>query len=350
MYRLLLLLLCVFGLNAQDQTGLPAVGEQRVLIYAINGADPAYAASHMLGTGPGSFDAFYRASSYNQVWFTGDVISVTIQMPSTCDLPAIAQRSDAAALALGVDLDRYNRRVYLGATYGSLPTCNFAGIGAIGRAGITPNGTPYGEIWLNGPGNWNHEMGHSLGMAHAACYSPYSEYGDFTDTMGGAAREINAAHRVQLGWLPAQTIVSSGTYTVTPLEVSGPDVKALRIAKPDTGEFYIVSLRQPVGAIDASFVAGLTCGVSIHVHGPNKDPWNPVTTRMVDATPGSSSGYLDAALCDGRSYADAANGITITQIGHSSGVAVVEVRFGAVTPPAPDPAPAPTGGKGKGRK
>ncbi len=60
-------------------------------------------------------------------------------------------------------------------------------------------------------GVYAHELGHNLGFHHAA--TPTSEYGDGSDTMGGAALvQMNSINRTKAGWLPTtNSVVNVGT-------------------------------------------------------------------------------------------------------------------------------------------
>ena len=325
--RLFLLILAAINLMAQPYQCSP-IGEQRLAAFLINGITTVEQARVTLLDNWNSLDAFYREASHNKAWFTGDMLSVTIQIPSTCDLPVIAARADAAARAQGVNLDLYTRHIYIGAF-----PCQWAGLGALGCGMTTPGGTTYGSVWLKGLGAWNHEMGHSFGMAHA---NTDLEYGDMTDAMGMGERPFNAPHRLQLGWLDTvQDVTANGTYLVSPLEIASFTPQVLRIQRSD-GEQYYVSYRQPIGAHSVGYWPALTAGVSIHIWSPNVF-WDPHPTRFVDTTPGSEYRFLDAPLSDGATYSDTANGVTITQLGHTPEFAAIAIHFGPSPPPPPPP-------------
>jgi hypothetical protein len=317
-----------------------SLGEQRLLGIIVNNATSQAAAREAFFGGTGSLDHFYRDSSYNRAWFTGDVVNVAIQLPTTCDPFTVKARADAAMTASGVNLDLYTRRLYIG----GVSSCGWQGsVEAFFCNRVTEGGTKYATAYLNGLGAWNHEMGHLLGMPHAAAYNPFMEYGDPTDTMGsGGGRAINAPHRLQMGWIDApQEITASGTYLISPLEAATLNPQVLRIQRSD-GEGYYLSYRQPVGPYDAGLYSKLTAGVSVHVWSPNNDT-GMHSTRLLDTTPGSAEWFLDAPLSDGATYSDLANGVTITQLTHTPEFATVTVTFGAAPPPPPPP-PAPPPG------
>ena len=169
-------------------------------------------------------------------------------------------------------------------------------------------------------GVYAHELGHNLGMDHAA--TPASEYGDATDPMAFGSqqlRPLNAPHRQQLGWLApgtAQMVTQNGLYDVAPLAldpVAATAPEALTIHKPDTGEYYYLSYRFPVGFdnyIDGTYYYRL----SVHRYKGDGS---------------SSKTWLLTGLDDGQSFVDGANGITVTQVSHDSTHATARIEFTA---------------------
>jgi hypothetical protein len=318
--KLFLLILAAINLMAQPYQ-CSSLGEQRTLIFNVNGKttyDMAY--NVFFGLGATSVDQFFRYSSWEQVWFTGDIIDVTIQEPSVCDPITVYDRSNAAAVAQGVNLDLYTRRVYVG----GLNPCYWAGsVWAFYCNGRSPGGTQYSTFWLNGLGSWNHEMGHVFGAPHVVGTDP-------TDAMSSSSVPFNAPHRVQFGWLTdIENVTANGTYVVAPLDVGTAYPKVLRI-QTSANEWFWVSYRQWPG-----LSATLKVGVCIHVWTPfDSEGVHP--TELIDTTPDTMGNY-DAPLTDGRSFVDSAAGIAITQLGHTSEGAVVTVEFGYVPPPPPPP-------------
>jgi hypothetical protein len=147
-----------------------------------------------------------------------------------------ADALNTAAINQGYDLDAYSRRIYV------LPaenTCGWAGLGTVG-------GNP-SSSWIvrcDIEGVYAHELGHNLGMRHASTTT--NPYGDNSDIMGASSAlyKINAPHHDQMGWLPDSEILEvteSGSYDIAPLGITpalaiAPQI--LKIAKPDTSEFY----------------------------------------------------------------------------------------------------------------
>lgn len=334
MRLILLLLITLMVPQLRAALSVSPIGEQHTLAFAINGIDPIATQEAFFGLGQDSVDSFYRASSYGKTWFTGDVAVVQIEMPGTCDLPAIADRSDAAAVAQGFNLDNYTRRAYVG----QLP-CSFGGIGSIGWAGTTPGGTTYGKIWLNGLGGEVHEMGHSLGMAHAD--GPCGNRCDRTDIMGMGVAENNAPHKIELGYLTPAEIVDvtvTGTYTINPQAGQSGGIKVLRIDRGN-GYFYYLSYRQPSSLYDSQMNPQYFNGALIHSWSPHdlltafQEP-----TQIIDTTPGSDLGILDildASLADGRTFYDANLALSVQQLSHNAAGVTLAITFGSPPPPPP---------------
>lgn len=152
---------------------------------------------------------------------------------NACNISASAAAADRQAIATGVDLAGYTRKVYV------MPgnTCPGAGFG-------TPGGTP-SSAWVFAcdlKGVYAHALGHDFGMDHASTDS--QEYGDTTDPMtfsSTALRGLNAPHRQQLGWFAATPFDQAGeddlaALALDPAAATAPQV--LTIRKPDTSECY----------------------------------------------------------------------------------------------------------------
>ncbi|MBM3225882.1 MAG: hypothetical protein FJZ47_19090, partial [Candidatus Tectomicrobia bacterium] len=259
-----------------------------------------------------SIDDLYRETSYGQVSLEGQVLGpYTIDYASTspCNYYAWSMAAEAAARARGVDLSQYSRRVYV------LPednSCGYIGLGTIG-------GKP-SMSWIfncDMPDVYGHELGHNLSAHHAS--TPSNEYGDTSDIMGYGGiglRHFNAPHKDAFGWLDAEqsvTVKQSGIYSIAPLELQPEDITApqvLKIAKPDTSEFYYFSYRRPLG-FDSKLSPAYLDRVNVHRYGGS----------------GSSQTYFLQALVDGGTFTDATNGITVTQLRHDAQTATVQIAF-----------------------
>ena len=146
--------------------------------------------------------AFFRASSYQQTWLEIDVFG-SYTMPfvnSGCPINSIQSYAEHAAVAQGINLSAYTRRVYVFPRM----SCGFNGAAYVG-------GNP-SHAWLNGDvGTFNHELGHNFGLYHSHSIScppavlgpncTTHDYGDSTDTMGAAGGHYNPFQKQRLGWL-----------------------------------------------------------------------------------------------------------------------------------------------------
>lgn len=300
-------------------------GDQKTLVMVANFADKSLtstvtAIQDLMFTSSTnqSIDDLYRETSSGQLSFSGNVIgpfNLNAQSTDACDFSAWADAADAKAKAANINLSQYTRKVYV------MPqnSCPAAGIGDLG-------GSP-SRAWIfhsDIADVYGHELGHNLGMHHAA--TPSGEYGDNTDIMGlsqNKLRQINAAHKEQLGWLvngQAQPLTQSGFYDLVPLELdtaslASSDSQGFKIVKSDTNEFYYVSYRRKLG-FDTNLSLSYTDRISVHRYKGDGS---------------SSKTYLLAMLADGQSYVDSTNDITIQQVSHANDRATVQVQFGTAT-------------------
>ncbi len=316
------------------ETVLPAEavagGEQRTIVLVVDFLDTSVSCStdsirDLMFTDPDdkSIDDFYHETSFGNVWFSGDVAGpYTINYTSidTCAVSTWAAAAEAAAQADGLDLSVYNRRVYV------LPrenTCGWAGLATVG-------GNP-SRAWIFRCGVedlFGHELGHNLGMVHSS--TPSSEYGDTSDIMGYSGyglRQVNGPHKEQMGWLSPEQVVAvtaGGEYYVAPLELDAWEALApqvLKIAKPDTDEYYYFSYRQPLG-FDANLLPSYLGGLNVHCY-------------KGDGT--ASRTFFLEVLADGENFVDTANGLAITQTSHTGDYVTVQVELDSscCTPEAP---------------
>jgi Gametolysin peptidase M11 len=196
-----------------------------------------------------SVNGEYLASSYGKVSWSGQVRRGTLNIQSTdaCDLDLYSRTLDAAAAAAGIDLASYPRKLYV---FPPMSQCAFIGASTTGATSSSFS------FSCSTRGNYSHELGHGLGMSHAAAYydaytaghgsydNRLNQYGDYSDSMassGWQLRGFNAPHREQMGWLPwtAEQIVNqSGQYNLAPLSMDPSTVsapQALKIPKADGG-------------------------------------------------------------------------------------------------------------------
>jgi len=299
---------------------------------------PAQVAGKMF-TDVRSVDGLYREASQQQLSFPADTdgdgkpdvfgpFAINYDN-STCDYYSWASAAEQAAQLAGINLSLYRHRVFVLPT--SLPACTWNGIANVGC------GT-FCRAWIAGSSGtiFAHELGHNLNMAHAGT-DPENDstinnvYGDVSDPMGSAGsswRMFNAAHMDQMGWyanIPGavSTVTSNGIFYLAaigldPTSASGAPFM-LKIAKPNTGDLYYLSYRQPIGNYN-QLSTTYTKGINIHRY------------------KGSGYGYTThiKTLIDGETYTDSVNGISFSQISQSNGFATVQVSYGcaAIVPTA----------------
>ena len=313
-------------------------GEHRTMVILVNFMDapnastPTLAEVRSLMFGPGGVSDFYRETSYQHAWLTGDVSGPFVVASTTaeCDYNLIASLAQSAA---GVAPGQYQNFVY--AFSGSV--CPWWGIGTVG-------GSP-GQAWINGPLRsivLAHELGHTFGLYHShalecgsvtfgdACSS--IEYGDFFDTMGSTSQShFNAVQKEILGWLgygvspPLTQVLASGTYTIDPLEPAGRNPKALKV-QTSLGDWFYVEYRRPMGfdTIAVNGDANVTNGVLVHY-------WNGQGNGvyLLDMTPSTDS-WMDPALGVGNTFSDPAGGVSITPLWVNGTTAGVNVYIAAL--------------------
>jgi hypothetical protein len=291
---------------------------------------------------------FVAENSYGQTSVTGTGVGCyTIpESITTCNTSAIATDAQNAATAHGVSLANYTRYVYL---FPLDSTCGFAGASTVG-------GNP-SQSWLNGtldPHVVDHEFGHALGLWHShlldcgtsstVCSNGTSvEYGDQMDVMGtvqSAYPDYNAFQKERLGWLnfsaspSIQTVTSSGTYTIYPLELAGPGPNALKVLQSTnstTGAktWYYLEARQAIG-FDAflttwpySSTQNTTTGVLFHL-GTDGDG---NSSLLLNMTPGTPTYDFEMSLPAGQSFSDTTAGVTFTPTSVGSTSATVQIAL-----------------------
>ncbi|MFO1434004.1 MAG: DNRLRE domain-containing protein [Candidatus Competibacteraceae bacterium] len=243
---------------------------------------------------------------------------------NNCDYVNWALAIETAAQAQGIDLSPYRHRIFVLPSYRDIPACGWSGRTNVGC------GT-WCRIWItegDSPMTFVHELGHNLGMVHAGNDSNNdgtidSEYGDYSDPMGGARNWhlFNAANMDRLGWYESYpgsvvTVTQSGNYTLDVLNANPPatsgNPRILKLLRPNNQGFYYLSYRQPQG-YDDSLASSYIQRTQIHWY--------------------QGSGYTGTAfvspLNDNTSFIDSAAGVEITQVGHDSDHATVSITLNA---------------------
>ncbi|PYI80607.1 MAG: hypothetical protein DME26_21250, partial [Verrucomicrobia bacterium] len=238
---------------------------------------------------------------------------------SPCDYDAWASAGEAAATAAGFNLNQYSHRVYV---FPKKNTCGWAGLGTIG-------GNP-SRAWIaycDLLDVYAHELGHNVDMHHSSTDMnndgvsdcEYCDVSDFMGYGGVGPRQVNAPHKEQMGWLPASKVVlatGNTTLSLAPLELYPGTTslpQALKIAKPNTGEYYYFSYRRKLG-FDSSLGTDYADKANIHRYQGS----------------GAIQTFFLGGLSTGQSFSDSANGLTVTQTASTADFVTLQVNFGSV--------------------
>lgn len=277
-----------------------------------------------------SVDEYYRDASFGQLALSGDVYGwYTLSTTDAgCQYTSWASAARSKATAAGVPLSSYQYVVY---AFPATSSCGWSGLAYLPGTGS----------WINGAMTLRvvaHELGHNFGVHHAstlACTSggvrttftgscTQSEYGDPFTVMGGAQTRHHVNwHRAQLGWsADTQTVASSGSYLLTPAELSGAP-RMLRVARGD-GTYLNLEFRQPWGIFD-NFGSGdpAVNGVSIRI-APELSSL--VQSKLVDANPATTT-FSDAALAVGQTVVDPLTGVSLSTVSVGPAGATVSIQF-----------------------
>jgi hypothetical protein len=299
-------------------------------------------------TAPDSVSAFYSEESYGDVSLIGDTHTdgdvygwYTITPAAAgCNTSDWAGKAKVAASAQGFLPANYQHVIY---AFPYQASCGgWAGLGEL----------PGRQSWINGSLTTRvmaHELGHNMGLHHASsltCTSggttvAYSsncnpdDYGDPFDVMGSGMRHNNAWHLRQIGFMGSSnvtTVSSSGTYTLTSAIARGTAGQTQLLRVPITGtspqRYYDLEVRSSGGVFD-NFLSTSPAvkGVTIHV---DRDVSVITQSLLIDATPGSPSGFSDAPLPAGATFTDGTVSIAVSAVG--AGTATVDVLTGPQPP------------------
>lgn len=171
-------------------------------------------------------------------------LKVNVNGSGNCDYNTWAAEGVKAALASGVDTNKFQHVIYV------LPSntgCSWWGLGG-GR-----------NSWVRAGGAqvYAHELGHNLAMHHASTDPENdgtinSEYGDYSCIMGNSSNiaGLNGAHAESQGTYSAfQGRVlngAKGTYTLDSVDrppIAATNAQIIKIPKPNTNSYYYLTYR-----------------------------------------------------------------------------------------------------------
>ncbi|KKR76282.1 MAG: Peptidase M11 gametolysin [Candidatus Levybacteria bacterium GW2011_GWA2_40_8] len=342
------------GFEIIDPQEPSAIGDQKTLVLLFNFKDDntepvsKQEVDNYIFGDANSAEAYFKETSYGKTSFSGDIVGYFKIPYSNIDCNQNYEWSisaDSVAFANGYDTASYSRIVYVFPTRGNCWASAWATIG----------GTP-SKAWMTDasrtPGIYAHELGHNLGVSHAnsyecrdkqvgdfasydnSCFS--NEYGEPSDVMGFSAWTnmygFNAPHRDEVKWLdPGQilNVSSDGEYKVNPLNATtSANIKALKIAIPNSSLYYYLSYRKPLG-FDSSLDSGITEGAAIQTFEEAPYVNSSYQTNLIDNYPEGQyyNDFSNSSLKDGGEFNDPYNGIKIREISHNDDYVSVDISL-----------------------
>jgi M6 family metalloprotease-like protein len=272
-----------------------------------------------------------------------------------CDYLGLAQAAMSAADG-DVNFNNFNRVVVVFPYNGA---CTWSGLSSLG---CWNNSTP-GDGSFTSSVSWlrsdqiktrqtgvqlaAHELGHGLGINHAASRSfagsprpalgavgvlgTVDEYGDNFSTMGSWNFGFYATPHAQkvLGWMPEgnyQVVNSTGQYQVEAYETRNAtsQVKALKILRDAaTGAYIWLEYRTNTGIYDGNIGPQVWSGALLHY----EDGFTGTRSHLLDFTPGTAT-FTDPALAVGETWTDPYSNLSITVNSISGSKLNVTVAYG----------------------
>ena len=290
---------------------------------------------------------FYVNSSYNKTSMQATVTPL-VRMPlpqSSYSSSALLSDARNAARAAGYETNNFSLDVV---TFSYTSRFGWAGQASVGAKGSLMNGFFYME-------EVSHELGHNYGLLHANLWRTVDgttigagsnvEYGDCFDVMGACYGEtqhlhFNARYKRILDWLSdadVQTVSANGVYRIFAQDSSSSGIRALKIRKDATKNYWI-EFRQ------------LFTGNSYAMNGAIIR-WDYLRgslpeTQLLDMNPATTSRFdADSPLVIGQSFYDSDSQIRITVVGKgntSPQSLDVRVELNGGTTPSPTPTVTPT--------
>ncbi len=306
------------------------------------------------GTTGRSLDLFWRESSYNKTWTTGDVYGwFTLDAAYNCTQPDQMLAAAIKAADSTVNFQNYSR-VFL--IFPKPAGCAYAGLSDVGCSTYTSpaDGTFRSSAhWLvadyfstsdQGAKLLVHEAGHGLGLGHSRSrdfnFDPLgalgsagtiNTYGDINSAMGSwNFGHYTGSQKLGLGWQTGGsnvlTVQSSGSYTIQPTGVATTGAQTLKIQRGTGNSSWLwVEYRQPTGPFNSTLNSQLFKGALIHYQDSNTTG---NYTDLLDFTNLTSS-FTDPSLAAGQTWVDPYSNLTLSVQSATSAGLTVNVSYGA---------------------
>lgn len=353
-----------------------AIGTKRVAVIFSKFVDDPYNTSpfditnyqtKLFSAVPPSADTFMNEVSFGRLRlqqgnFYGPY-RLSISANGGCEQNNWKDWIDDAASADGFNEANYDLILYaIHGGYTNGPDCGWDG--AAIKGGKISWYLQYGEA-SPAMGVFVHEFGHNFGNDHSNTYDCYEngnrvsisnncssfEYGDEFDDMGFfnamgyfPPHHYNSVWKSKIGWIDSdnvQTVTTSGTYTIRPLEFSTADVQAIKIPRSDNHGnvlgYYWLEFRQPTYYDDfvqhfGQYRLQVINGVSIRYV---DNPISVYKTNLIDTTPLTNENpngvfrYFDAPLTVGNVFSDNDSRISVKTLSADSSGATVDIDYGS---------------------
>ncbi len=339
------------GIDIIMQPGNPPVlGEQKTVFLLVNfrnTSQPNLTTGQVSDLLTNTLNPYYVENSFGKISVTGDVFGwYTLDIDQSCNYSTVRSQAISAS-DNDVYFPNYSRLVII-APFG--PSCGWSGIAIIGKTTISTGDGIVSMSWAGIMSSYGtsllvigHELGHNFGNHHASFLDCADvtiadsgcvvyEYGDGYNIMGNARPfHFNGPHKEYVGWFEPnniQTVTSSGTYILEPIETQTANLKVLKIQRYAWDYMYI-EYRQPIGYDTLNITVGdIYQGALLHsLLSPNK-------TALLDPTPLDNS-TSTITLTVGSSFIDPATGTQITTSAKTSNSLTLNVSLGKTDFTAP---------------
>ncbi len=313
--------------------------------------------SIFFGTTGHSLNGYLQEVSYGQTSAAGNVFgpyTLTGTYTSCSDLAGtVLNDAIAAAIAGGANLSNYTR-IFL--VFPDVLGCGWSAEACSGCSTTTSSGTfnathdyiAAGMINSNDTGVFlaSHVIGHNFGLGYAqlraygtqplgALTDPgtITTFGDHFSVMAtNNLGHYAAPHKQMIGWLNTtqyQTVTSSGTYTISPLETNLSGVKALQVQRGtgNTGYNLWIEYRQGIGydSTLSSINPQVFSGATIHY----QDSTTSNNSQLLDYT-APATYYNNPDLAVGNTWTDPYSNLSITVQSATASGLTVNINYGAM--------------------